>query len=122
MDLLPFLIVSPLWVSFVLFILYQTDAVYEYGKFLPEFLTRRKEYERLAKPYNISYSLYMRTEYDSFLMRMWSCPICSGVWISVMVALLFSRMEFFPFVYLLGQVGYGAFVRFQQWSRRIDGE
>jgi len=108
-----------LWIAFVLYLLFETSAVYEYTRFLPNFLTKRKEYEKFAM---ISYGEFMRTSYDSFAMRMLTCPICIGVWLSAACAVFVQQPILIPSIYLCSQLVYRGFKAVTNWLERFDNE
>lgn len=99
---------ASLWVAFALYILFETSAVYEYSRFLPSFLTKRKRYLAEAKDI-LSYGDFMRMTYDSFLMRMITCPVCSGVWLSAACAVFVREPVLIPAIYLCSQLVYRGF-------------
>jgi hypothetical protein len=99
---------ASLWIAFALYILYETSAVYEYSRFLPDFLTKRKRYLSEAKDI-VSYGDFMRMTYDSFAMRLITCPTCSGVWMSAACAAITQEPVLIPAIYLCSQLVYRGF-------------
>lgn len=94
-----------MWVGTVLYVIFQTSAVYEYLKVLPlpEFIKKMKQYEAERKyDFGLSYKIYYITRHDSFFTRLITCPYCLGAWVSLGVCYLFSCLEWFPVVYLGG--------------------
>ena len=105
-----------LWVGVLLFILYETSAVYEYSRFLPEWITKKREYKReLEFNSQMSYGTFMRIQYDSFLIRWLSCPYCFGMALSIGMTLLFSSWQFIPITYFGGLLTYRAFTKADKW-------
>ena len=111
-----------LWVGFLLYILFETSAVFEYSRFLPEFLTKRKEYLTQGLPHGVSYAMYMQTQHDSFIVRMLSCPVCIGVWMSAVCAVLSTSPIAIPAIYLGGMVAYKTFAACMRLIERIDND
>lgn len=79
---------STLWVSFILYLFYETDAVYKYLRlfrmFLPERVTRMLEYDWNKWEANgVSYSTFMQTQHPSFLLDMVICRYCLGAWLAL---------------------------------------
>lgn len=103
-------IISVLWIAFVLYLLFETSAVYEYTKllspYLPEWITRMREYEQIGAPCGISYGEYMKTSRDSFMMRMATCPVCLGTWLSIGAALIAEIPLAIPAIYIGSQLIY----------------
>lgn len=111
-------LLSTLWVSFVLYLLYETDAVYKYlklFKWVPLLgrLTHMWEYEYFNdKPdakHGISYRTFMETRYPSFLLDMVTCRYCLGVWLALATVPICGIM-WTPVVYLGSQLFYSLFV------------
>jgi len=105
-----------MWVAMVLFVVYETSAVYEYSKFLPEWISRKREYKHeLEFNPQMSYGTFMRIHHDSFLIRWLSCPYCFGMAVSIGLTLLFSNWQMIPITYLGGLLGYRAFTKADKW-------
>lgn len=107
-------LLSTLWVSFVLYLLYETDAVYKYlklFKWVPLLgrLTHMWEYENFHADRGISYTTFMETCHPSFLLDLVTCRYCLGVWLALATVPICGIM-WTPVVYLGSQLSYSLFV------------
>ena len=97
-------------ISFILLVWLKTDAFYEYCKIFGfKKLFKIEEYSVFAEGpekflglgletktgTDLSYLEYLRVEYDSFLMRLLSCPICLGTWLNIILCLALKDFSFF---------------------------
>jgi len=97
-------------ISFVLLAWLETDAFYEYCKLFGfKKLFKIKEYADFegdsvtlgfssdAKDLsvNMGYLEYLQTEYDSFFIRLITCPICLGTWLNIIICLILKDFSFF---------------------------
>jgi hypothetical protein len=98
------------WISLVLYLCFETSAVYEYlrlmSPLLPEWLTRMRGYDETAKPHGIPYGDYRKLMGDSFLMRLITCPVCLGFWLSLGAAWFVDSLLFLPPIYIGSQLLY----------------
>ena len=110
-------VIAMMWVAMVLFVLFETTAIYEYSKLLlPNFISKMKDYKReLEFNPQMSYGSYMRIYHDNFLIRWVSCPYCFGLALAVGATLLFSNWTTVPITYLGGLLGYWSFTRAVKW-------
>jgi hypothetical protein len=111
-------VMSVLWVAMILFILYDTDAVYAYLKrmsFLNRF-THIEEYKGLWEDNGVSYSFFLQTQKPSFLSDLCSCRYCLGFWIALAFAPLSGIMEV-PITYLGSQLTYSIFTTLENWLK-----
>lgn len=93
------------WVGASLYLLFQTNMVYEYLNVLPlpEKIKKMKEYQKERQfDYSMSYRFFYTTNYNSFLIRLLTCPYCLGAWLSIGFSTIFSCIEWVPVVYLGG--------------------
>lgn len=104
--------IASLWVSLVLFLLYNTGAVYQYAKVFPflNFITHIKEYEKSRLLDNIPYSMYMEYKHNGFLTQLFTCRYCFGFWISLSVSLVIGKVSTLPLLYFASQLIYMGFV------------
>lgn len=105
---------SVLWVAMVLFLLYETDAVYKYlrlfRRVLPERLSRMLEYDYYEYAKNgVSYSAFLQMCHPSFLLDLVMCRYCLGLWLALATAPICGIL-WTPVVYLGSQLTYSTFV------------
>lgn len=97
------------WVAGALYVFFKTTAVYEYLKLLPlpEQITKMKEYEAERRHnFTMSYKEFFTTNYDTFLIRLLTCPYCLSAWLSLIFCGIFSCFAWLPVVYLGGLITY----------------
>ena len=90
------------WVATTLFVLFKTSAVYEYLKILPlpDQITHFKEYKKEQEyDFSLSYRLFILINHDTFLNKLFTCPYCLGMWLSVGFSWVFSCLMWIPVVY-----------------------
>lgn len=114
-----------MWTTASLYVLFQTSAVYDYLRVLPlpEKIKKMKEYER-ERVYNfsLSYKLFYLTNYDSFFVKLATCPYCLGAWLSIGFSVLFSCTEWIPAVYLGSLSTYYAATNLLKWLDRMESK
>lgn len=108
-------LISILWVMFVLYLLYGTNMVYAYLSRMPildrwTHIKQYKQFHRLAIPY----STFMESDHPSFLVNLFSCRYCLGVWLSLIPSALVG-WEWLPMVYFGSQLGCSVFMWVQNW-------
>ena len=111
------------WIAASLFILFNTTAVYEYFKFLPlpEKITKIKEYENERKyDFSLSYKMFWLTNYDSFFIRLVTCPYCLSGWLSLGFSVNFSCLTWLPIVYFGGLTTYFGISRLFSWLENLE--
>lgn len=70
--------------SAVSFLLYKTDFISEYGKFVGlSKPLRLSEYfcHKILSGGKASYFDFLKSKYDNFISRLLSCPFCLGFWL-----------------------------------------
>ena len=100
------------WTAFVLWIGFKTSAVYEYLRLIPmcEGITHTKQYQQFKKADPLlTYSEFMGTRYNSFIVRMCSCSACIGVWIAFVACWTLNCFHNLPIVYGGGLILYLVF-------------
>ena len=108
----------PLAVCFILIIWFETNAVYEYcrafglGRFF-------KGYTGFVETTAPSTTLveYLMIKRDCFFVRLISCPICLSVWMSVVVAIIYSSGWVFFVNFYLSLILYFLFKALMRLSR-----
>lgn len=97
---------ASLWTALILFVLFDTNAVYHYVRIMPfvNRMTRMKEYSS-RPPYELqlSYSEFMQSYHPSFLVELFSCRYCMGVWISTAATGVVGDWEWLPAIFFASQ-------------------
>ena len=109
---------ASLWTAMVLFVLYDTSAVYHYLRLLPflNFVSRMRDYEsRPEYERCLTYSDFMLSKHPSFLVELSSCRYCMGFWLSVVATGLVGDWEWLPLVFFLSQLIHGGFRAADAW-------
>lgn len=97
------MILSSCWSAFLMFIWFETNAFYEYLKFLP-FL---RAYEKKKSLYgNPRYSEFLAINHDNFISKLLSCPYCLGFWTSLVFCFILCPLVMLPVVYFCSLVLY----------------
>jgi len=99
---------------FVLTIWFQTNAFAEYLFFLPVV----KKYN-LAKKLNVATTFlnFLSINYDSFFVRLISCPYCVNFWINLFLS-YFIGWKFFGLLYILSILQYKIIVILSKYESR----
>jgi uncharacterized membrane protein len=110
-------VIAMMWVAMILFVAFETSAVYEYSRLLlPNFISKMKEYKHeLEFNPQMSYGSYFRIYHDSFLVRWATCPYCFGMALSVASSLVFSNWKTIPITYIGSLLIYRLFTRADKW-------
>jgi hypothetical protein len=91
-----FLIVS------ILIIWFNTEAFVEYSRLLHLPLVKVKEYLFAKKrDCTLSYHTFLLINYNNFFTRLITCPICTSVWLSIIVG-IFTQLLFiyYPMLFI----------------------
>jgi hypothetical protein len=96
-DLLP-TIYSSFFSTFVFIVLYNTNVIVEYFKYLPFVRQKLKikdflEYQNLTGDTTLLYIQYLASTYNNFFIKLISCPLCLGFWINLVSSLYLSNPE-----------------------------
>jgi hypothetical protein len=96
-DLLP-IIYSSFFSTFVFIVLYNTNVIVEYFKYIPFFRQKLKikdflEYQNLTGDTTLLYVQYLASTYNNFFIKLISCPLCFGFWINLVSSLYFSNLQ-----------------------------
>lgn len=113
------------WVATTLFVLFKTSAVYDYLKILPlpDQITHFKEYKKEQEyDLSLSYRLFILINHDTFLNKLFTCPYCLGMWLSVGFSWGFSCLMWIPVVYLGSLVSYFATSVLVTKLERLDND
>ncbi len=89
-------------VALILLIWFRTDGWLEYTRlFRLNFLSFYKDFDaRYEEDVSLTYIHYLRRYHDCFFVRLITCPICLGVWLGIIAAVL-TIPFLFP-VYVVG--------------------
>lgn len=112
------ILVATIWTALVLFLLYETSAVFSYLKMLRplNFLTKIKEYlEARSNGFDASYSDYMTTYHDGFWVRMFACRYCFGFWIALLFSAVVASLWAMPIAYFGGHLLCSGFKLMNDW-------
>ena len=91
----------------ILYIWFDTDAFFEWSKFLHLRIYKYKEFEDLKKKIPVmTYQNYLLIHHSNFFTRMITCPICFGVWINIIGSLLLNNWASIGVNILATWVGY----------------
>jgi hypothetical protein len=103
------LVLSSLWVVFVLIGWFETNAFEYYARYFNfGHWTRLHEYDEEDPDRIMDYLSFIRAKYssNSFMVALITCPVCLSVWLCVISSIVFSVLYYFPIVYLLSLVVY----------------
>ena len=80
--------------TLILLVFFKTDAFIVYSKLFKVnkfFKINEFELYKKTKDCSITYHLYLRSFYpNSFWVKLFTCPICSAVWLCIPTAILFG--------------------------------
>lgn len=102
------MIIQIFYAVFFMYVWFETDALVEYSKlFGLKRLLRIDRWEsyREINP-RLEYFDYLRMNHPSFLIKLFTCPPCILVWISMASASFFSSFYMFPLVYVFSYIIY----------------
>ena len=98
-----------LFLSIILFILFETDALVQYIKFfkLEKAAPSFEEYNQIIESGGyVKYLEYLRKIDDRFLIQLGSCFICLSVWISLFFTLVSWNILNYPVINFGGLIGF----------------
>lgn len=95
-------------VSLILFLLFETNVLVEYGRAFKIRLPELDNYSKIIDSGGHTHYLkYLRGIYEkSFIFKLITCPICLSVWISLWISLIFFQLLLFPAIEVGGLAGY----------------
>lgn len=108
-DLLKFCFVH----VFICIILFDTNAIYEYIKYVSPLRKLFKindyiEYNKLTETSDL-YINYIASTYSNFFIKLITCPLCLGFWINLVISLVFFNILDFFVLYCLSVMIYSLF-------------
>lgn len=83
------------WVTLILYILQETDAIPQWGKILHLKFTKYSEYEKQldnAFGLNLKYTHFLLSRYPNFLVNLFTCAECLCVWLNILGFILFGTL------------------------------
>ena len=106
-------IVCIFWIALILYIGFDTNAVYSYLTRLPtlNFITHVVDYEKeqSSRNWQMSYSLYMQVNHGGFLVSLLTCRYCIGVWLAAIASASIPDYEWMPLIFFGSQLAYTGF-------------
>ena len=64
---------------------------------------------------SIEYSDYMQAYHSNFLVQLFSCRYCFGVWLSVVASILSEKLWWIPIVYFGSHLICSGFKKLNDW-------
>lgn len=95
-------------VSVILLVWFRSDALAEYLEVLGlDIAFGVREYRKASSEvsYHMRYTDFLLLKYNSFFIRLITCPLCLSVWISVIISAT-RGWELFPFLVVLPLIIY----------------
>lgn len=86
-----------LYVTIILIIWFNSTAFIEYCKLVPLFYKLFKVddfYTKYESDFDLTYLLYLRQYHSCFFVKLITCPICLGFWLSL-IATFFTNGNYF---------------------------
>jgi len=92
--------------TLALLIWFKTNAFIEYFKYFPFINKIIKKYDDSCKAgLDIGFINFLKLNYDSFFIRLATCPFCINFWFSIITA-FFVGYKFFALIYISSLVYY----------------
>ena len=103
----------------VLLVWLKTDALIEWGRVFglskilksDEYYKYKIEKMLSSTPFDITYPVFLKLNYNTFFTRLISCPMCLSFWLSVLGCIVISNLIAIPIVYILSLIIYGVVVK-----------
>jgi hypothetical protein len=112
------MILQIFYITFVLFIWFETDAFISYSKLLrlSHFfkIDKWEEYKILKNP-KIDYLSYIRNDRNNFFTKIISCKPCFNFWIVLISCIIFGNWIYFPLIYILSYLIYNILWKSQKY-------
>jgi hypothetical protein len=90
----------------VLLIWFKTNAFIEYFRNIPYFNKIISSYENSLKSgLDANFINFLSLNYDSFLIRLLTCPFCLNFWVSIITS-FFVGYKFFALIYISSMIYY----------------
>jgi hypothetical protein len=106
------LLIFSCFITTVFIVWFKTNAVVEYGKLIGlKNLLWIEEYEKyVCDNLEGDYVTFLACKHNTFLTRLITCPLCLGVWYSIIASLPLGLVHFCP-IYLLSLFMYFTIVK-----------
>jgi len=92
------------FISTFLLIWFQTNVVFEYFRFLPFFKSICNKYKKsLEAGIGTNFINFIALNYNSFLVRLITCPYCITFWLCLPVCCIFN-WKYFGLIYILSML------------------
>lgn len=97
------ILISICLVTSILLIWFKTEAVLEYGSVICPNLLKINEYKTWHKEnLELDYLDFLAVNYNSFFIRLVSCPYCLSTWMSVLFSIFCGNLFFAPIIFVFG--------------------
>lgn len=94
---------------------YNSTAIVEYGRICRLKCLKIDKFDEAYKnDFELTYLLYLRRYHDCFFVRLITCPICLGFWLSLIGCLFGDGLVDLPFIYLISLYLYYIFIKIQK--------
>jgi hypothetical protein len=90
----------------LLLVWFQTNAFVEYGRYIPFIKRIINSYEKsLSAGINGTFINFLSLNYNSFFIRLVSCPYCLNFWLTLPY-LYFFNIKYLAFIYIISLIIY----------------
>lgn len=108
------IIYSSFFSTFIYIILYNTNVIVEYCKYLPFFKQKLKikdylDYQNLTGDTTLLYIQYLASTYNNFFIKLISCPLCFGFWVNLASSLYLYNIQGIFISYTISVILYTIF-------------
>jgi hypothetical protein len=98
------------FIAWILLIWFKTDAFVEYSiLFGLGNQVKASEYanKKITEEYPLTYPRFLRMRYDTFAIKLITCPICLSVWLSIIIGLFVLSFIIIPVICIFSLILYG---------------
>ena len=82
-----------LWVTLIIYVLLETDAVPKWGKLLRMSFLRYEDYDKQIGIFgNIKYKDFLLSKYQNFFIYLVTCQECLCVWVNILSFAIFPKV------------------------------
>lgn len=79
------------WITLIVYILLETDAIPEWGKLLRLKFLKYEEYEKQQTSLGLRYKYFLLSKHPNFIVHLITCQECLSVWLTIFGFLLFRE-------------------------------